>query len=163
MNETTTTPAETISPENEPVNVGLTTPEQVKLWAKEATAYYYQHIAKLRKSIANNVQTHQLLKENGFEVPDLDRYNATHLTVTVEREDLPRLRQVLGGKLRATGEKVVKSRDDRTVWVYLDCPSRPGVKFKFEATLPENGPCQIQTVVHNSYTSTEVTCKIRGS
>jgi len=122
----------------------------------------------LAESLANVERAYLarcLLSSAGFpvELPTY-RYEATHVTLRVDRKELPRVRDALGCPLKWVGNELDDSKK-RIIKTTLKPAEFPNVTITFLSKLPrakKDGPapkCQIKRVRQRGYTYTTLVCE----
>ena len=110
-------------------------------------------IVALRKRVARFIAAHAQVRTLGLmhKVPDISEYYATcGLTIEIEREELPMLREVFGRP--EIGGKDIKDASKGTINVIVTFEKLvdSGIRFSYVKTLSAEQKCKIKTV-HTSY------------
>lgn len=110
---------------------------------------FEKDIEKFRAKAGQLLIMHTRLKTLGLscQVAPLEEWTLSHgITLTIQREELPLLREVFGPL--EIGGKSVKSASEGTIYVHVHLKGYPdcGVKFQYVKTLSAEQKCRIQRV-----------------
>lgn len=138
-------------------------------WHEERLKREVDEHQRLLKQVDSTFLARQLLSSAGFDVKEPPYlYDAYHLDLDVNKEDIITIRQALGCKLpvyekRAVTPESGKLKDVKINWV-LRPVDFPGVSIRFLTDPPkkkrgQKARCVIKKIKVKGYTTTELVCE----
>jgi hypothetical protein len=114
---------------------------------------FEESIVRLREKVAKYTLAHARVRTLGLSgaVAEISEYNATcGLTVEIQREELPMLREVFGRPEIAGKDIRDASKGTINVFVTFEALADTGIRFSYIKVLSAEQKCRIKTV-HSSY------------
>lgn len=120
--------------------------------AKQQAKRYHERI----KLVESNYLAAQLLASVGIEA-NLGVWCPESLTLELKSgKQLIKVREALGCKLKATGNKSVVEKSRNKVWVEVEAADFPGLTVKYKAKPPAQAKCKVVKRRRTSYYRTLV-------